>query len=416
VSIGCNRLLLSGDGTLGGGAVTVVDISNRAMPRVERVIKLATLGGPGHTATCIQDCHYAWVAGYGSVYVLNLDEPDQLPGLQLQQSASKVEVGDLWTDAEGNPTVREFGWSTHDVQVDEAGYAWVVGGDGTVAFDVRPGSYPVPDKPYPQSLLEPRLVARTGPAALNDGDPFDDPTAPDPDNSKDTVNDFIHHNSWRPDANEFSSRPDAELNDTGVRPGELVLITEEDIWSRASASTTPGGCETQGSFQTWQVKQLGAPGPDDGTVANLDSWTTEFNEAIQGDEDPFGRDVVPTKGFCSSHYFSERDGLVAVAWYEQGTRLLDVSDPSDIKQVAYFLPPGGTTWAAYWSPTDPDIVYAVDNNRGVDVLRVDRDAVEQAESGGQAAVRAPLAQWWFDGSGSDAVAHPKFGYVCRLPL
>ena len=194
-----------------------------------------------------------------------------------------------------------------------------------------------------------------------------------------------------------------------------MLITEEDIWSRATLAATPGGCEYQGSFQTWQVKQFGSPDENTSTVKNLDTWTTEFNEAIQNDEDPYGRDVVPTKGFCSSHYFDERDGIVATAWYDQGTRFLDVSDPTDIKQVAYFIAPGSTTWAAYWSPTARNVVYVVDNNSGVDVLRFERSQVRRAERRGREEIRARPARWWFDGSIADATPHPDWKYVCRLP-
>ena len=69
-------------------------------------------------------------------------------------------------DEAGNPRAfHEFGWSTHDVQVDEAGIAWVVGGNGTIAFDVSPDAYPVPGKEGAAALLEPTIVARTGPNA-----------------------------------------------------------------------------------------------------------------------------------------------------------------------------------------------------------------------------------------------------------
>jgi hypothetical protein len=408
VSLGGNRLLVSGDGTAGGSNLVVVDISNPQVPMIEQVINMNLLG-EGHTATCVQECRYVWVAGSGSIAVIDLDQdaeietPDPLPDLN---DTGAMEIGTLRDPADGE-AFDEFGWSTHDVQVDEAGIAWVVGGDGTIAFDVNPDAYPVPGKEGAAALLEPTVVARTGPNANGDSD-FD--TIPGSTGEGDTLNDFIHHNSWRPDASRFEPRTTTkQLRDGSVRPGELVLITEEDIWNRDNFST-PGGCESQGSFQTWQVKQLGATGPDQGTVQNLDSWTTEFNEAIQGDENPLtGNDVIPTKGFCSSHYFSERDGLVATAWYEQGIRFLDVSDPRNIEQKAFYLPEGSTMWAAYWAPNADDIVYAIDNTRGlIDVLRVNRTAAEAS-----GAVEAPLAAHWFDGQ-SDAVAHSKFGWVCRL--
>jgi hypothetical protein len=398
VSLGGNRLLISGDGTMGGGVLQIVDISNPQVPRLEHVVKMYTLGGPGHTATCIQGCDYVWVAGYGTIYVLDLtklkDAPAPVTGLSAGTSYG-IEAGDMKTH-------REFGWSTHDVQVDDAGIAWVVGGDGTIAFDVNEGAY------GPDNLKDPVVVARTGPNAVADTD-LD--TLPYSNGRGDTVNDFIHHNSWRPDARRFRPRTARQLGDRSVRDGELVLITEEDIWSRETAASTPGGCESQGSFQTWQVKQFGSPGPDTGTVEHLDSWTTEFNELVANDESPLtGNDVIPTKGFCSSHYFSERDEVVATAWYEQGIRFLDVSNPRDIEQSAYYLPEGATMWAAYWAPNDRDVVYAVDNSRGViDVLRYQRG---RARRGGD--VDAPLARHWFDGR-RNAVKHAKFGWVCRLP-
>lgn len=405
VSIGGNRLLLSGDGTLGGSLLTVVDISDPHLLKVERTINMQLIG-EGHTSTCIHDCHYVWVAGDRNIAVLNLDEADQLPsgtipglpGVQVQAASSKVEVGDI-------TGVKEFGWSTHDVQVDGAGYAWVVGGDGTAGFDTRPGQYPRPDLPYPQNLLQPKLVARTGPAALNDGDFFGG------EDNGDTVNDFIHHNSWRPDASRFSSRRTRDLSNPDVRPGELVLITEEDIWDRTTGSA-PNGCETEGSFQTWQVKQFGSPDENTSTVQHLDSWTTEANKSPDALEA-----ARASEGFCSSHYFSERDDIVATAWYDQGTRFLDVSDPGDIKQVAYFMAPGSTTWATYWSPTDRNVVYVVDNNRGVDVLRFERGSVKRAAARGREEVSAPIASWWKrQNLRFSAAADPKFGWACRLAL
>jgi hypothetical protein len=411
VSIGGDRLLLSGDGTAGGSNLVVIDISDPQVPMIEQVINMQLLD-EGHTATCIQECRYVWVAGGGSVAVIDLDQdaqfetPDGAPDIQVQGAESAMEVGDLRDPADGNGPFHEFGWSTHDVQVDEAGIAWVVGGNGTIGFDVRPEAYPVAGKEGTTGLLEPTVVARTGSYATGDSD-FD--TVPGSMGSGDTLNDFIHHNSWRPDASEFESRSDDELADSSVRPGELVLVTEEDIWNRDNFST-PGGCESQGSFQTWQVKQFGATGPETGTVENLDSWTTEFNELVADDQNPLtGNDVIPTKGFCSSHYFSERDGVVATAWYEQGIRFLDVRNPRDIKQKAFYMPEGATMWAAYWAPNADDIVYSIDNTRGlVDVLRY-----EETEAEASGAVEAPLADHWFDGE-TTAVQHAKYGWVCRL--
>jgi len=102
---------------------------------------------------------------------------------------------------------------------------------------------------------------------------------------------------------------------------------------------------------------------------------------------------LPTEGnspydqYCA-HWFTThpayRDGgVVASGWYEHGTRFLNVT-PSEldadgnvvgggeITELGYFLPVGGSTSAAYWV-TD-EILYAIDYQRGIDILRFDPDA------------------------------------------
>lgn len=136
-------------------------------------------GGIGHTASCIQDCRFAWLAG----------------------SPAGIEVVDLRNPAKprfaGRLGVRPAaGVSTHDVQVDDKGLAWVAGGAGTAAYDTtRPA--------------RPRLVTRT-----------------DRRGGRGPLNNFIHHNSQR-----ISDR--------------TLLITEEDL---------RGGCRRGGSFQTWAIR------------------------------------------------------------------------------------------------------------------------------------------------------------------
>jgi hypothetical protein len=64
-------------------------------------------------------------------------------------------------------------------------------------------------------------------------------------------------------------------------------------------------------------------------------------------------------------------GLVAIAWYEHGTRFLQVGRDGSISEVGWFLPLGTTASAAYWI-TDR-IVYVSDYNRGLDVIRYTGD-------------------------------------------
>ena len=121
-----------------------------------------------------------------------------------------------------------------------------------------------------------------------------------------------------------------------------MVITEED-YSRPT-------CAGAGSLQTWRI--------NGNTINNLDSWEVEIDPA--------------RTSLCSAHYFDEDAGLLAQGWYEQGTRFLDVSTPSKIRQVGFWIPQKNVTWGAVFHPVDRGVVYALDHPRGIDVLRVKR--------------------------------------------
>ena len=75
---------------------------------------------------------------------------------------------------------------------------------------------------------------------------------------------------------------------------------------------------------------------------------------------------------CSAHWFEEHPtfdngGLVALGYYEHGTRFVDVSSKGQIKEVGYFLPHAGSTSASYWM--NDRIVYSIDYTRGFDILK-----------------------------------------------
>jgi hypothetical protein len=88
-------------------------------------------------------------------------------------------------------------------------------------------------------------------------------------------------------------------------------------------------------------------------------WETELNGMFTGGAVD---SKAPVTVNCSSHWFDAKDGVAAVGWYEQGVRFLDYRTPTEITQVGYYIPANGSTWAAYWSPTDPngEIVYTAD--------------------------------------------------------
>jgi hypothetical protein len=76
---------------------------------------------------------------------------------------------------------------------------------------------------------------------------------------------------------------------------------------------------------------------------------------------------------CSTHWFEPhptfRDGgLVALASYENGTRFEQVAPDGKITERGFFMPIDGATSAPHWAP-DGRTVYAIDYQRGIDVLR-----------------------------------------------
>ena len=151
-----------------------------------------------------------------------------------------------------------------------------------------------------------------------------------------------------------------------------------------------------------EVRDLGSRGLKQGAITPLDTWETELNGMFtSGAVDS----KAPVTVNCSSHWFDAKDGVAAVGWYEQGVRFLDYRTPSDIVQVGYYIPANGSTWAAYWSPTDPtgQIVYTADAYRGVDVLRIDGGGLTGKK------VKAPVRDEWFGSAAFDAASfqsHP----------
>jgi hypothetical protein len=244
---------------------------------------------------------------------------------------------------------------THDTELDSTGTLWSVGGGGAAGYRLT------------SDPLAPQLLGTTGAAGAN----------PSP------YNDFILHNSQR--------------------RGKTLLITEEDYVD--TDEVPPGGCRGQGKFETWDLSRLNR-----GAITPVDTWETELNGMFtSGAVDS----KAPVTVNCSSHWFDAKDGVATVGWYEQGVRFLDYRTPTDIAQVGYYIPANGSTWAAYWSPTDPngEVVYTADAYRGVDVLRIDSGGLTGKK------VKAPVSNGWFGSPTADSASfqsHPTFGFICPV--
>jgi hypothetical protein len=241
---------------------------------------------------------------------------------------------------------------THDVQVDSDGIAWVSGSGGvrgywvngthrnaqTGAMQKATGCDPVP---YAGGGTELGQLSKGG----------------------------VMHNSLHPAWNK-----------------KVLLATEE---------VTEGGCAQRGKFATYSLAGSYGGAGWRSTKAKpyrltlLDTWTPEKQSGSTGCD--------------SAHYFTDRgDGITANAFYTQGTRFLDVRNPKDIKQVAYFRPDDADTWAAYWRPGG--YVFVADFQRGVDVLKVSIGKNGKEISAPPAAAKAPVN-----------LPSRDFGWMCQVP-
>jgi hypothetical protein len=319
-------------GRLGGRELIIVDVTDPSAPRVAGRTPSV---GPGavttstHTVACIsRDCTLAYSAGDGGEFSV----------LDLTDLAAPRQVATVPSPAAGPNPVFADG-SGHHWNVDGAGVAWHTGSGGAAAFDLA-------------DPLRPRLLNTTDANGIAPG-----------------WNDFIHHNSERPNAMAFAAgRPASIAN------GNVLLVTEEDYANDGDEVV----CDRAGSFQTWEVTDLagqadGTPGA--GRIRPLD----RFNAPAEGGSGA----PNPVGGFCSAHWFDvHQSGIVAQGYYQQGLRLVDVRDARNLSQFGYATGGGSQVWDAYWVPQrrsdgrvvgggkKTNLIYSVDAVRGLDVYEV----------------------------------------------
>ena len=376
-----------------GQHVIVIDVTDPLLPVVRGRTDTSS---STHTIQCVStDCGTAYTSGAyqdeGVFHAIDLSDLDAPKEIAQLHNVVGCESG---------------GYGAHQWDLDEKGYLWASSGCGTAAYDVSDPLNPIP-------------LAST--------------------NEKGTespYNDFIMHNSFRPNADEMGA--DEEPQGTGkgrgkkgghakpqVPPsaetaspddGNVLLVTEEDYLDPS--------CKAEGTFSTWYIPYVDATQyaadnpemlPTGGSIEPLDNWNSEILDS--------GQKTV-AGALCSAHYFTyhEEAGIVAQGWYQQGTRLLDVRDPRDIKQIGYFFTGDTETWHAYWVPErnehgavtgkDTNIIYTNDVARGIDVLQVNLPDTAPEDT---VPVRAPILPQWLSGVGLVSSApSDKFGYLCRL--
>ena len=317
--------------------VYIVDANDPADLKLLTFQQLPT----GHTTTCVNGCRALWTGGPAAT------NADKAAGWTFGRP---IIVTDLTDPAhpQAHPMqpvdmFRRDGVTaySHDVQVDDMGIAWVSGDGGTRGYWTS-GKHrdPQDGQKREATALDPIPYAGGGlPAAI----------------TADNTGGF-EHNAWRPVGKS------APTTDIRYRKGQLLLATEEDFADPTLA------CSEQGMFSISSLE-----GSYDG-----EAWRSTaakpFRLKTVGTWNPFEKEgsrplgeYAPGAEFCSAHYFDVDGATVSYAWYGEGTRFLDISDPENPTQVAYWRPDDTLVWASY---LHNGYVYTADHVRGVDVLRL----------------------------------------------
>lgn len=335
------------------GAVFVIDVSDPA-----RMSHLGFFFLPaGHTATCINRCDHLWTAGPAK----GLGQPEEWGGRPVYGTDVR-DPGNPKHCPEPIDTGRNDGKTdyAHDVQVDPEGVAWVSGRGGVRGY-------------WTEGLHRNPLTGKVEEATACKPVPYAGGGTP----NTATPSRFMH-NAWR---NPLASLGGAR------RAGRVLMATEENLTS---------DCAESGRFVTYDL--LGSRrGQGFGDIA-----TTKFRMRVLDTWIPEG--VEGATNCNSAHYFTDRgDGVLAQAFYDQGVRFLDVSNPRDIRQIGWYRPGDSLTWAAYWHKGR---VFVADFLRGVSVLRF---------AGGPSSATAPApAPRSPSRSRSRLKWDPAFGGLCPL--
>ncbi|MBY5161822.1 LVIVD repeat-containing protein [Salsipaludibacter albus] len=331
----------------------------------------------GHTSTCVNDCDFLWTGGPAS----NTEQAAEWPGGRPVFVTDLRDLDDISTyetpiDTGRNDGVTDY---AHDVQVDAAGIAWVSGRGGVRGYHTT-GRH-----------LDPLTGVRRVATAW-DPIPFGGGGFPE-----DEVPSQFMHNSFRPVA---STLRDGGNPSPDHRPGSLLMATEE-----AFGSST---CDGIGMFS---IASLEGSYDGQGWMSTPDD---PFRLEVVGTWSPAGEEGTTPNAFCSAHYFEVQDNIVAYSWYAQGTRFLDVSDPTDPIQVAYFRPDDSVSWAPYFHG---DYIYVADNSRGVDVLSLtdgaDANAAAHRQVNAPAMSATQIAR--VEALVADYAPDPDFGWACVIP-
>lgn len=134
--------------------------------------------------------------------------------------------------------------------------------------------------------------------------------------------------------------------------GEILLIGDENFFTAHDCVTA---VDPLGAIWAYDITDPTMPLP-------LGYWSSPRGTLV-----PVGNTAI---GVCTAHNFNfiPETRMAVVAWYSGGTSVVDFTDPMLPQEVAYFHPADAYTWSSYWHK---GLLYANDNSRGLDVLKLE---------------------------------------------
>jgi len=315
----------------------------------------------GHTATCVNDCRYVWSMGPANNGSHVSGQPQDIAGvLHPEWTGVPVFVTDVRdplhpytyanpVDMKRNNNTTAY---THSADVDQHGIIWTSGFGGVRGFFTHGRHWD------PVQQVD-RYATATDPIPYAGGSVHS--------NDPNFATSILEHNSFHVTQDASDPTPSTVTSADGrtFNKEDLQYVTQENVTS--CTSTSGGG---SGRFEV--VNLAGSYNGEDWDPA-LSSSNRFFVETI-GDYSAKNLPGSLASGSCSAHWFTVLGDMVAIAFYAQGVRVLDMSDPTVPTQVGYVRIPsisGGVqsaqnTSAAYWHN---GYIYTADYSRGVDVLK-----------------------------------------------
>lgn len=150
----------------------------------------------------------------------------------------------------------------------------------------------------------------------------------------------------------------------GARPADAGTVA--DRFALVSTETPfSGNCaDDSGGFATFDTRGW----EETGRFELVDDHRLTTNGTFTDGRPPANAVGCSAFGFDLEPGYGQETRTAAVAWFEHGVRLLEIDDEGRISEIGGFVPHAGSSAQTVW--LDDGIVYVVDLERGIDILRV----------------------------------------------